>query len=273
MPRNLSTGVYTAPAGTYAAYGTLISPTAYNAFVADIGAEMSSSIDARGETPMAAPLNMSGQQINAVAAGVASTDAANVGQLVAPGMLGWWPVSTPPTGWFVRNGQAVSRAANPGLFAVIGTNFGAGDGSTTFNVPNAIDRFSVGAGGLYAVGSTGGEATHALTVGELAAHNHGVSENSHSHSMTHGHGTNENPHTHSFGGVVNPGGVSGATGIGWSFNNGGTTGGSTTGLTVNTFTGSTASASTGLSINSNGSGTGHNNIPPYIADTPIIKGG
>ena len=48
--------------------------------------------------------------------------------------------NTIPTGWLECNGQAVSRTDYPNLFAAIGTTWGAGDGSTTFNVPNATNR-------------------------------------------------------------------------------------------------------------------------------------
>lgn len=55
--------------------------------------------------------------------------------LAAPtGMLGWWPSDTPPPGWLERNGAAISRAAHPKLFAALGTRYGAGDGTTTFNL-------------------------------------------------------------------------------------------------------------------------------------------
>lgn len=51
---------------------------------------------------------------------------------------------SPPTGFLVRNGAAVSRTTYAALFAVIGTKYGTGDGSTTFNLPNSIGRFSEG---------------------------------------------------------------------------------------------------------------------------------
>ena len=51
---------------------------------------------------------------------------------------------SPPTGFLVRNGAEVSRTTYAALFAVIGTKYGAGDGSTTFNLPNSIGRFSEG---------------------------------------------------------------------------------------------------------------------------------
>lgn len=73
------------------------------------------------------------------------------------------------------DGRAVSRTTYSALFTKVGTTFGAGDGVATFNIPNCVDRFLVGAGGLYSVGATGGEATHVLTVAEMPAHNHPIS--------------------------------------------------------------------------------------------------
>lgn len=70
------------------------------------------------------------------------------------------------------NGAAISRTTYAALFADIGTAFGIGDGSTTFNVPDFRDAFPVGAGLTYAVGASGGAATHALVLAELAAHTH-----------------------------------------------------------------------------------------------------
>lgn len=53
-----------------------------------------------------------------------------------PGQVGMFALANPPTGWLKRNGAAYSRKAYAQLFAAIGTKFGAGDGSTTFNVPD-----------------------------------------------------------------------------------------------------------------------------------------
>jgi len=64
--------------------------------------------------------------------------------------------SSAPSGFLLCNGAAISRTAYAKLFAVIGTTFGAGDGSTTFNIPDARNRTRVGSGGLYAIGGSGG---------------------------------------------------------------------------------------------------------------------
>lgn len=78
-------------------------------------------------------------------------------QAVIPtGGLMMWAANAAPTGWLLCNGSAVSRTSFAALFAVIGTTFGAGDNSTTFNLPNYNNRGPVGAGGLYALGTTGG---------------------------------------------------------------------------------------------------------------------
>ena len=274
--------MFSPPAGTFATYGTIISPTAYNAFVTDIGTEMTYSLDTRGEASMTASLNMGGQKINNIAAGVATTDAVNVSQLsvlMPTGTIIQYIRETPPTGWYFMNGSVVGRIPNPILFALIGTTYGAGDGTTTFNLPDVRGKVllcSTGVGGGYPQASTGGEATHTLITAEIPSHAHPVTDPTHSHTMTHGHTTTESPHSHTFGGVTSPAGVSGqpyASGSGWSFNNAGTTGTATTGLTINNFVGSTVAVSTGITIQNSGLDGAHNNLQPYLAVAFIIRGG
>ena len=68
------------------------------------------------------------------------------------------------------NGQAVSRATYANLFSVLGTAYGQGNGSTTFNVPDLTGRVPVGANSTYPLAGKGGEAAHALTSAENGPH-------------------------------------------------------------------------------------------------------
>lgn len=89
--------------------------------------------------------------------------------------------ATAPSGWLACDGSAVSRTTYAALYAVIGTTYGSGDGSTTFNVPNLTNRMAVGSGGTYSRGTTGGAATVTLTSGQVPAHDHG-SAGAHTHT-------------------------------------------------------------------------------------------
>lgn len=62
-------------------------------------------------------------------------------QRVPTGTIQWYAKNTPPAGWLVCDGSAVSRSTYSDLFAVIGTTFGAGNGSTTFNLPDLRGEF------------------------------------------------------------------------------------------------------------------------------------
>ena len=84
--------------------------------------------------------------------------------------------SSAPTGWLLCDGSAVSRTTYSTLFTAIGTAYGVGDSSTTFNVPNLKGKIPVGYNSAEtefdALGETGGEKTHTLTEAELASHAH-----------------------------------------------------------------------------------------------------
>ena len=136
-----------------------------------------------------------------------------------------------PSGWLSCRGAAVSRATYPALFAVIGTRYGAGDGVTTFNVPDLRGRFPSGASADADVGNTGGEAEHTLTVDEMPAHGHDL------------------------GGVRQDGGA------GTSRNK----------LVGTTGTADTVPSNDTYGVRSRGGGQPHNNMPPYIDLNFIIK--
>jgi len=85
--------------------------------------------------------------------------------------------ATAPTGWLLANGATVSRTTYATLFAVVGEIYGAGDGSTTFEIPNLAGNVPVGKSAdieFDTLGENGGEKKHTLTVDELAEHNHAI---------------------------------------------------------------------------------------------------
>lgn len=114
--------------------------------------------------------------------------------------------SAAPTGWLLCDGTAVSRATYADLFAAIGTTYGAGNGSTTFNLPNLKGRVPVGRDSadtsFDVLGETGGAKTHTLTVTEMPSHthvqdSHNHTQAAHSHTLTDpGHNHTQNAHTH-----------------------------------------------------------------------------
>lgn len=142
---------------------------------------------------------------------------------------------TVPDGWVLCDGAQKSRVDYKALFDVIGTTWGVGDGSTTFNVPDLRGRTPIGAGtgsGLTArtLGQSGGEETHILTTAELAVHNH-----SHVHTVTTSSGA----------------------------------GGSTV-LTTTTGTGTATANLVQTDASNAGGGNAHNTMPPYGVVTWII---
>ena len=164
----------------------------------------------------------------AVATVRAAVDDLNIALALPAGITVPYAGATSPTGWLLCNGQAVSRTSYPRLFAAIGTTYGAGDGSTTFNVPDLRECNPVGIGKR----ASGVTNHNELTLGgfqddQYQQHSHGVEGNtgstqptftgtahshsftpsgsvaSHNHSFTpegrvseHDHGLNG--HTHSF---------------------------------------------------------------------------
>ena len=109
---------------------------------------------------------------------LAATSAASAQEVLAlipSGAIMEYGGAAAPTGWLLCDGSPVSRTTYANLFAAIGTVYGSGDGSTTFNLPDRRDRFGIGASGTIARGSTGGSTTSggtALTTAQLPSHTH-----------------------------------------------------------------------------------------------------
>lgn len=179
----------------------------------------------------------------AISAAIANVDYASA---LPSGIILPYGGSAAPSGWLLCDGSAVNRTTYSSLFTAIGTTFGVGDGSTTFNLPNTARRTIVGAGGsgtatlANTVGSTGGEEDHTLSTAELAVHSHGVTDPTHSHSYTRDYTDVAGTGSNSIGGAP-------------------------------TYSSSTVPASTGISINNAGSGNAHNNVQPSLVTNYIIK--
>jgi microcystin-dependent protein len=153
------------------------------------------------------------------------------------GGLIMWGTGTAPTGWLLCAGAAVNRTTYAALFAVIGTTFGVGDGTTTFNLPNYTNRTPYGT----TVGATGGSADAVVV--------------SHTHTAT----STDSGHTHTFTKGTGTDTVSGGP-IPINTNVSSTTGTTNTGNANITTTVATAGVS----------GT-NANLPPYLGINFIIK--
>jgi microcystin-dependent protein len=117
------------------------------------------------------------------------TEIINNGELLEGGIptatIVPWSDSSVPSGFLECDGSAVSRTTYSALFAIVGTTYGAGNGSTTFNVPDLQDNVPVGKSNNKALASTGGAntvtstgnvagstANATLSTGQLASHSH-----------------------------------------------------------------------------------------------------
>lgn len=110
--------------------------------------------------------------VTGVSVTATSTQFGVYGGLAPVGSLIAYASTTAPAGWLLANGAAVSRSAYSNLFAVLGTSYGVGDGSTTFNLPNLLGRTPVMASTTANIGQTGGQDLHTMTESELVAHTH-----------------------------------------------------------------------------------------------------
>lgn len=179
------------------------------------------------------------------------------------GIIEYSGESLPSDKWDWADGGELSRTTYNTLFAVTGTRFGVGDGSTTFNKPNRNGRVGVGYDvsqlEFNTTGKLGGNKTITLTNDQIPVHNHEITKSSHTHS------TNDPGHNHS----VNMG----VTGIDIGNNNWANYG-------VKSGTTNTSSSQTGITLNpsdidislaDSGGSQAHSNLQPYITFRYIIR--
>lgn len=188
-----------------------------------------------------------------------------VANMIPRGTIWLWAgteASALSLGWLVCDGSAVSRTTYAGLFTVIGTTYGAGNGSTTFNLPNLRGRVPVGrsaSGTFVTLGGSGGAETHTLTSAEMPSHTH--VQNAHNHGIT------DNGHSHTYNNwvffvqsqLVNGYATSSNTG---NLPNSPSTNSQTTGITINNQTATNQNT---------GGGGAHNNLQPYLVLNYIIR--
>jgi microcystin-dependent protein len=207
-------------------------------------------------TAPTAPANTANTQIATtafVSASIAEINASGAQELA--GSVKLWISATAPNGWALCNGEAVSRTLYPTLFTRIGTAYGSGDGTTTFNLPNLQARFPIGVGTGFPPGATGGFAD-----ATVVSHTHGatttISINDPGHSHTN-YAEDFNISSVASGARLSRGLPQPPVGKGGS-------------VTAN-VTGITASATTAISAPAGANDGVGRNLPPYQSFYYIIK--
>lgn len=177
---------------------------------------------------------------------VVTLEAVTPAQVGFTGEIRMYAGTTAPSGWRICDGSTLNRTGSgAALFAVIGTTYGVGNGSSTYNLPNFKGRVPVGLDAAQtefnALGVSGGAKTHTLTEAQMPSHTHV-----------------QNPHTHVMQG--NGALTDGSSGTAYVVQNG-------------TFYGfRTDQPDQTTAVNqATGGGQAHNNLQPYLTINYIIK--
>lgn len=175
MSRNPSTKIFSYSAGVPVLENSLLDSGDYNAALSDVAADFNNPL----------PIEMGGTGASTQESALPNIGAVStfyISTLFA-GAIGTFASETPPPGWLIANGGAVSREVYKTLFLRYGTRFGGGDGSSTFNLPDLRGVFLRGLDsgrGLDVSRSAGTEQSD-----ENESHTHGgstASSGSHTHS-------------------------------------------------------------------------------------------
>jgi microcystin-dependent protein len=186
-------------------------------------------------------------------------------------------IEAPGGGWEMCDGRALSKADYPTLFSILGETYGATDDE--FNLPDLRGRTVMGRGGGtgFELAALVGAASVNLTVDQLPAHGHDITDPGHTHDFsetTHTHTITDAGHVHTDQTAGSQEVASGTGATVAAFDAVGETSSAGSDLTIEPATipdGSTGQATTGISVNDTGAGNPIDVIPPAVVVNWMIR--